>query len=202
MSSGREQRAGAAVSLRGLLTAAVRRKNVEAMARRLLGSGPDLHQAQRQVRALQQFIGAGAWDDDALLAEHQRLVAESLGEADGVLILDGSDVPKRGTHSAGGRRSGGAPQWRAPQWGARRARPRTARRACVWAPPVGAARPCSTAASSCPRGGSMRSTPPAGRRLASPQTRHSRPKRSWARTCKPVARCRPAGWCVTSGDEW
>jgi SRSO17 transposase len=102
----REQRAWAEVYLRGLLTADVRRKNVEAMALRLLGSGPDLHQAQRQVRALQQFIGEGAWDDDALLAEHQRLVAESLGEADGVLILDGSDVPKRGTHSAGV-----APQW-------------------------------------------------------------------------------------------
>jgi SRSO17 transposase len=73
------------------------------MALRLLGAGPD---AARQVRALQQFIGAGAWDDDALLAEHQRLVAASLGEADGVLILDGSDVPKRGDHSAGA-----APHW-------------------------------------------------------------------------------------------
>jgi SRSO17 transposase len=29
------------------------------------------------------------------------LVAETLGEPDGVLILDGSDVPKRGMHSAG-----------------------------------------------------------------------------------------------------
>jgi SRSO17 transposase len=94
----REQRAWAAVYLRGLLTADVRRKNVEAMALRLLGAGPD---AARQVRALQQFIGEGAWDDAALLAEHQRLVAASLGEADGVLILDGSDVPKRGDHSAG-----------------------------------------------------------------------------------------------------
>jgi SRSO17 transposase len=99
----REQRAWAAVYLRGLLTADVRRKNVEAMALRLLGAGPD---AARHVRALQQFIGEGAWDDDALLAEHQRLVAQSLGEADGVLILDGSDVPKRGHQSAGV-----APQW-------------------------------------------------------------------------------------------
>src|SRR5512136_2087658 len=82
----REQRAWAEVYLRGLLTADVRRKNVEAMALRLLGAGPD---AARQVRALQQFIGEGAWDDDALLTEHQHLVAESLGEPDGVLILDG-----------------------------------------------------------------------------------------------------------------
>jgi SRSO17 transposase len=99
----REQRAWAQVYLRGLLTADVRRKNVEAMALRLLGAGPD---AARQVRALQQFIGEGAWDDDAILAAHQRLVAASLGERDGVLILDGSDVPKRGDHSAGA-----AAQW-------------------------------------------------------------------------------------------
>jgi SRSO17 transposase len=94
----REQRAWAAVYLRGLLTADVPRKNVEAMALRLLGAGRD---AARQVRALQQFIGEGAWDDAAILAEHQRFVAQTLGEADGVLILDGSDVPKRGSHSAG-----------------------------------------------------------------------------------------------------
>ena len=99
----REQRGWAEVYLRGLLLADVPRKNVEAMALRLLGAGPD---AARQVRALQQFIGEGAWDDDALLAEHQRLVAATLGEPDGVLILDGSDVPKRGDHSAGV-----APQW-------------------------------------------------------------------------------------------
>src|SRR5690348_10407658 len=68
------------------------------MALRLLGAG---RHAARQVRALQQFIGEGAWDDDAILAEHHRLVAASLGERDGVLILDGSDVPKRGVHSAG-----------------------------------------------------------------------------------------------------
>jgi hypothetical protein len=45
----REQRAWAEVYLRGLLTADVRRKNVEAMTLRLLGAGPD---AARQVRAL------------------------------------------------------------------------------------------------------------------------------------------------------
>ncbi len=99
----REQREWAAVYLRGLLTADVPRKNVEAMTLRLLGVGPH---AERQVRALQQFIGEGKWDDDALLAEHQRLVNETLGEEDGVLIIDGSDFPKHGQHSAGV-----APQW-------------------------------------------------------------------------------------------
>jgi SRSO17 transposase len=99
----REQREWAAVYLRGLLTADVPRKNVEAMALRLLGVGPH---AERQVRALQQFIGEGKWDDDALLAEHQCLVNETLGEEDGVLNTLGSDFPKHGGHSAGV-----APQW-------------------------------------------------------------------------------------------
>jgi len=99
----REQRDWAAVYLRGLLTADVPRKNVEALALRLLGAGAD---APCQVRALQQFIGAGAWDDAAILSAHERLVATSLGEDDGVLILDGSDVPKRG-----GRSVGVAAQW-------------------------------------------------------------------------------------------
>ena len=71
-----EQRRWAEVYLRGLLTADVPRKNVEAMALRLLGAGPG---AERRVRALQQFIGEGGWDDAAFLAAHQRLVDESLG---------------------------------------------------------------------------------------------------------------------------
>jgi hypothetical protein len=52
----REQRDWAAVYLRGLLTADVPRKNVEAMALRLLGAGPH---AERQIRAVQQFVGEG-----------------------------------------------------------------------------------------------------------------------------------------------
>jgi SRSO17 transposase len=83
---------------RGLLTADVPRKNIEAMALRLLGVGPHV---ERQVRALQQFVGEGSWDDEALLAEHQRQVDETLGEEDGVLNTLGSDFPKHGSHSAG-----------------------------------------------------------------------------------------------------
>ena len=93
-----EQRGWAEVYLRGLLVADVPRKNVEAMALRLLGAGVG---AELRVRGLQQFIGEGGWDDAAILAQHQVLVEETLGEADGVLIVDGSDIPKRGTHSAG-----------------------------------------------------------------------------------------------------
>jgi SRSO17 transposase len=76
----------------------VPRKNVEAMVLRLFGADED---AERRVRALQQFVGEGAWDDEAILARHQSLVEASLGEDEGVFIVDGSDVPKQGKHSAG-----------------------------------------------------------------------------------------------------
>ena len=69
------------------------RKSIEPMADALVGGN---------VQAMQQFIGLGAWDDDAVLARHQRLVADALGDpATGVLIVDGCDFPKRGPHSVG-----------------------------------------------------------------------------------------------------
>ena len=69
------------------------RKTIEPMADALDGGN---------VQALQQFIGLGAWDDDAVLATHQQRVAETLGEGDtGVLIVDGCDFPKQGAPSVG-----------------------------------------------------------------------------------------------------
>lgn len=94
----REQRGWGELYLRGLLLAEVPRKNSEALALRLLGADDE---ADRTVRGLQDFIGGGGWDDAALLAVHRRLVDETLGAADGVLLVDGSDVPKQGTHSVG-----------------------------------------------------------------------------------------------------
>lgn len=92
------QRQWSAVYLRGLLVADVPRKNIEAVALRLLGAG---EAADRQVRALQHFVSEGAWDDAAVLPAHWRLVDQTLGEDEGVLTVDGSDMPKQGTHSAG-----------------------------------------------------------------------------------------------------
>ena len=76
----------------------VPRTTSEARVRRLLGAGPA---AERPGRAAQYVISAGKWDDAAVLAAHQRLVAEPLGEEDGVLLRAGSDVPKQGRHSVG-----------------------------------------------------------------------------------------------------
>jgi SRSO17 transposase len=90
----REQRQWSAFYLRGQLSD-LERKTVEPMV--LATHGPDA----AAVRAGQQFLGQGAWDDTAILARHQGLVAESLGEPDGVVIFDGSGFPKQGTHSVG-----------------------------------------------------------------------------------------------------
>jgi SRSO17 transposase len=90
----REQCEWSAFYLRGQL-ADLERKTVEPMVLAL--HGPDL----AAVRAGQQFLGEGAWADAPILARHQRLVAESLGEPDGVVIFDGSGFPKQGTHSVG-----------------------------------------------------------------------------------------------------
>ena len=53
------------------------------------------------VRVMQQFLGQGQWQDDMLLRQRWRLVDETLGEADGVYIVDDSDVPKQGEHAVG-----------------------------------------------------------------------------------------------------
>ena len=90
----REQREWSAFYLRGQL-AEIERKTVEPMVLAL--KGPDL----AAVRAGQQFLGEGAWEDEPLLLRHQELVAESLGEPEGVVICDGSGFPKQGTHSVG-----------------------------------------------------------------------------------------------------
>ena len=56
------------------------------------------------MRAMQQFIGEGAWDDTAILKQHWQEVDKSLGEEDGILMLDESDFPKQGTESVGVKR--------------------------------------------------------------------------------------------------
>lgn len=90
----REQRECAEFYLHGQLSD-LERKTVEPMVLALKGPDPSA------VRAVQQFLGEGAWDDAALLARRERLVAQDLGQADGVLICDGSGFPKQGEYSVG-----------------------------------------------------------------------------------------------------
>jgi SRSO17 transposase len=90
----REQREWAQLYLRGQLSD-LERKSIEPMV--LRERGKDLN----AVRAVQQFIGEGGWDDDRILERHQQLVAADLGEPDGTVIVDGSGFPKKGEHSVG-----------------------------------------------------------------------------------------------------
>jgi SRSO17 transposase len=90
----REQREWALTYLHGLLLD-LERKSVEPMAIALHGP------YEKHVRALQSFINAGPWDDDAILRQHWQEVNTTLGDDDGVLLLDGSDFPKKGRESVG-----------------------------------------------------------------------------------------------------
>src|SRR5580692_4725723 len=85
-----EQRQHAQIILQGKLTG-LQRKTTEPIAL----------DADLKRRPLQHFVGAGAWDDDAVLAELRRHVRDDLSDAEGVLVLDGSAFPKKGTESCG-----------------------------------------------------------------------------------------------------
>lgn len=77
--------------LQGLL-APIPRKAIQPMALAL---------EDGNVQAIQQFIGQGRWQDEPFLQKHWQLVEATLGEADGVFILDSSEFPKKGQHSVG-----------------------------------------------------------------------------------------------------
>ena len=53
------------------------------------------------VRTQQLFLRQARWDDAPILAAHRELVAATLGEEEGVLVVDGTDIPKDGTESVG-----------------------------------------------------------------------------------------------------
>ena len=93
----REQREAAHAYLQGLL-AALPRKSIEPMVLAVEGVVP------KAVRAMQSFISEGTWDDERLLHRHWQEVEMALGTDDGVLMVDGSDFPKQGCHSAGVKR--------------------------------------------------------------------------------------------------
>jgi SRSO17 transposase len=92
-----EQRQWSADYLRGLLLE-MPRKSIEPMMLTLHGAD------RNAIRAMQQFVGEGAWDDQAILKRHWGEVDDTLGDEDGVLTLDGSDFLKQGKESVGVKR--------------------------------------------------------------------------------------------------
>jgi SRSO17 transposase len=85
-----EHRQHARTILRGKLTG-LERKTTEPIAA----------QAGEERRPLQRFVGAGGWDDAAVLDELRQHVRAELGDAEAVFILDPSGFPKKGTASCG-----------------------------------------------------------------------------------------------------
>jgi SRSO17 transposase len=53
------------------------------------------------VQAMQQFVSASPWEDQEIIRVHQSEVGKTLGEKDGMLIIDGCDFPKQGDNSVG-----------------------------------------------------------------------------------------------------
>lgn len=93
----KEQREHSHCYLKGLLAKEGKKSSEAIMLRQ---AGDDVN----AVRSLQQFVGQGKWSDEAILDEHRCQVNLTLGEEDGVLILDGSGFPKQGEHSVGVKR--------------------------------------------------------------------------------------------------
>lgn len=85
-----EQRHNATLVIRGLLSG-LQRKTCEPIA----------VEAGVHRKPIQFLVGAGRWDDEAVMAEVRRHVAEELGEARAVLVLDATTFPKSGADSCG-----------------------------------------------------------------------------------------------------
>src|SRR5205823_12348541 len=55
----------------------------------------------RRVRAMQRWRSDVPWDEPLMLKTYDRLVAADMGEPDGVLMLEETGFPKKGSDSVG-----------------------------------------------------------------------------------------------------
>ena len=85
-----EQRGHAAAFVRGLLSG-LPRKSVEPIGAK----------AGIPRKNLEFIVGCGIWDDEKVMAELRRHVCEELAEDQGVIVIDPSGFPKKGTDSCG-----------------------------------------------------------------------------------------------------
>ncbi len=56
---------------------------------------------QHTVRDLQHFIGQSHWPIEPILQHHQQMITDTLGDTDGVVIIDESGIVKQGCASVG-----------------------------------------------------------------------------------------------------
>jgi SRSO17 transposase len=85
-----EHRHNATLVVRGLISG-LERKTCEPIA----------IEAGLPRKPIQFFVGAGKWDDEAVMIELRSHVREDLAEPDGVVVIDPSAFPKKGTESCG-----------------------------------------------------------------------------------------------------
>src|SRR5262245_8881402 len=85
-----EQRLNATLVIRGLLSG-LQRKTCEPIA----------VEAGVHRKPIQFLVGAGKWDDEAVMAELRRHVREELADDRAVLVIDASTFPKTGDDSCG-----------------------------------------------------------------------------------------------------
>jgi SRSO17 transposase len=85
-----EHRENATRVIRGLLRG-LERKTCEPIA----------IQAGLPRKPIQFFVGAGKWDDENVMCELRNHVREELAKPDGVVVIDPSAFPKKGTESCG-----------------------------------------------------------------------------------------------------
>jgi SRSO17 transposase len=85
-----EQRVNATLVIRGLLSG-LDRKTCEPIA----------IEAGLPRKPVQFFVGNGKWDDEAVMGELRTHVREELAEPGGVVVIDPSGFPKKGTESCG-----------------------------------------------------------------------------------------------------
>lgn len=86
----------AGVYLHGLMLDG-ERKSIQPLAQRV--NVPGWHGDTMQ--ALQQFVNQSPWDEQAVLRTYRRLLAASLADAAGVIVIDDTGFAKKGRHSAG-----------------------------------------------------------------------------------------------------
>jgi SRSO17 transposase len=86
----------AGVYLQGLMLDG-ERKSIQPLAQRV--NVPGWHGDTMQ--ALQQFVNQSPWNEQAVLRTYRRLLATSLADRAGVIVIDDTGFAKKGRHSAG-----------------------------------------------------------------------------------------------------
>lgn len=143
-----EQQDWAGVYLQGLLGEEPR-KTIEPIALSL----------DEKVCDLQHFIGQSRWKTEPVIRTHQRLVGDTLGEADAVMIADESGLPKPGADSVGVAR----------QWCNALGKVANCQGGSIWAMPVAKATPWWTPASICRKSGWTEPMPPSAKSAGCPR---------------------------------